>query len=263
MTAGRVRTAQSYRRDYAMSCLILGPGRAQADEPSKLALLIGVSNYKPSGLVDLDGPLNDVALMRKVLQDRFGVPAANIQTLSNALASHSAIAAAFAELKAKLKRGDFVYVHYSGHGSTAADENDRRGEDQTWVPYGARGSNAKGLDGLDVLDKEIGVWLRAIATVSPNIIFVSDSCHSATVARGRSLGVRGVAPAMARHPLLNKLPRDDTPLAGIRIGAARDFEPAVEFDPVTGGPCEHAKRCNGVFTWYWAQALERSQPGDS
>lgn len=245
-----------------LSCL-LGHGRAQADEPSTFALLIGVSSYKPSGLTDLDGPLNDVTLMRKVLQDRFGVPPANIQTLSNASASHSAIAAAFSVLKARLKRGDFVYVHYSGHGSTARDENDRRGEDQTWVSFGARRDDGKGLDGLDVLDKEIGVWLRDIATVSPNIVFVSDSCHSATVARGRNRGVRSAAPAKAKHPLLDKLPRDGAPLPGVRIGAARDFEPAVEFDPVTGGPCDDARRCNGVFTWYWAQALQRSQPGDS
>ena len=30
------------------------------------------------------------------------------------------------------------------------DGDGRRGEDQTWVPFGARGRNAKGLDGFDV-----------------------------------------------------------------------------------------------------------------
>ena len=248
---------------WLLAGLIFGCGGAQADEPSRFALLIGVSNYKSSRLANLDGPLNDVTLMRKVLQERFGVPAVNIQTLSNASASHSAIAAAFAELKTKVKRDDFVYVHYSGHGSTITDEEDPRGEDQTWVPFGARSNHVKVLDAFDILDKEIGVWLHDIAAVTPNIIFVSDSCYSATVARGRNRGVRSAAPAKGSHPLLDKLPRYDASLPGVRIGAARDFESAVEFNPITGGPCDDAKRCNGVFTWYWAQALERSQPGDS
>lgn len=59
-----------------------------ADQPSTYALLIGVSKYASSGLPALDGPLGDVALMEKVLRDRFQVPLGNIQVITNPSASH-------------------------------------------------------------------------------------------------------------------------------------------------------------------------------
>jgi hypothetical protein len=67
------------------------------------------------------------------------------------------------------------------------------------------------------------------------------------------------------HPLRSKLP-DVIKLdvnKGLRIGAARDFESAVELDPQTNARCFDPGRCYGVFTWHWAQALSSSRPGES
>ncbi len=226
------------------------------------ALLIAVSNYEKSKLQSLQGPENDVRLMQEVLITRFRVSSKNIAVLVNQEATHTAIERAFAGLAQRAHRGDFIYIHYSGHGSTAPDPSEARGEDQTWVSYGARSGQQAGKDDFDILDKEIAVWMKPIYDQTDNVVFVSDSCHSATVSRGERLGSRAVVPDPRKHPLLSELSRIPRPEIGVRIGAARDIESAVELDPDKGGICSDKKRCAGVFTWYWAQALHQAQPGE-
>lgn len=229
--------------------------------PSVHALLIGISDYGPAGLTPLMGPENDVRLMRDILVRRFAVPAANVRLLLNP--THLAIEQEVAALRQRVRRSDIVYIHYSGHGSTAPDPGERRGEDQTWVPFGARSHRLPGVNDWDVLDKELAVWLKPLYELTDDVIFVSDSCHSGGVSRGVAAGVRS-SPAVVRpHPLLGKLPAVDQPRTGIRIGAARDFEPAVELDNRNGNPCADSAHCYGVFTWNWAQALMESRPGEA
>ncbi len=227
------------------------------------ALLIAVADYpKDAGVDALSGPPNDIVLMRQVLLKRFGVAADNIVSLVDAQATHTAIAQAFADLARQVRPGDIVYVHYSGHGSTAADPAERRG-DQTWVSYGARAPGFTGTDAYDVLDKEIAHWLQPLYERTPDVIFVSDSCHSATVSRGEKTGVRFAPSDVKPHPLLAKLSPVPPPTTGVRIGSSRDVESAVELDPRENLPCSDKTQCYGVFTWYWAKALQESQPGDS
>jgi Caspase domain/Domain of unknown function (DUF4384) len=233
------------------------------------ALLIGIGDYAESGLMSLNGPDNDIALIRSVLKARVGLSDGDIVTLLDAQATHTAVQKAFADLAARVKPDDFVYIHYSGHGSYTDDKTQPGKVDQTWVTYGSRARKLRGLDDHDVLDKEINLWLQPIYKVTPNVVFVSDSCYSATVSRAaRAQGARAAptaraAPADPRtHPLGAQPFAPNAAMPGVRIGAARDWETAVEVDPNDGGACADKKRCDGVFTWYWAQALQRAAPGD-
>ncbi|HJV59292.1 MAG TPA: caspase family protein [Albitalea sp.] len=231
------------------------------DPPVVHALLIGIADYEAAGLAALKGPENDVKLMREVLTTRFHVPPANVRLLLNP--THGAIEREFVALRQRVKPHDFVYIHYSGHGSTAPDPAEPRGEDQTWVAFGARAHKLAGLDDWDVLDKEIAQWLQPLYELTDDVVFVSDSCHSGTVSRGLRTGVRSGEPVVRAHPLLGKLPPVPPPAGGVRIGAARDFETAVELDHRSGGACDDPGRCYGVFTWNWAQALRESRPGEA
>ncbi len=225
-------------------------------------MLIGIGDYSGTGLESLKGPANDVALMRTVLMSRFAVPEANIITLQNAQATHSKVQAAFGKLASRVKQGDSVYVYYSGHGSYVPDRSARSGQYETWVTFGARSRKSAGLDDYDVLSKEISQWLAPLYAKSRAVVFVSDSCHSATVSRGLSTGVRAGPPDPRPHPMI--LQRADTPtsMPGVRIGASRDTESAVELDVEHGGQCLDGSKCQGVFTWYWVQALQQAKPGD-
>jgi hypothetical protein len=238
------------------------PPATATSGPVVQALLIGITQYDGvAGVLPLDGPENDVKLMREVLSTRFAVPASNIRLVLNP--THSVIEQEFAALRQRVRPHDFVYIHYAGHGSTTADPREPRGEDQTWVPRGSRAGKLEGKDNWDVLDKEIALWLAPLYERTEDIVFVSDSCHSGTVSRGSRKGVRSADPVPKPHPLLSQLPKVALPTTGVRIGAARDFESAVELDHRNGGKCDDRSQCYGVFTWNWAQALRESRRGEA
>lgn len=227
---------------------------------AKHALLVGIADYAASGLPSLDGPHNDVAITRELLLRRFGFAPKEIRVIEDAQATHTALAAAFARLANEVRPGDLVYIHYSGHGSLTRDLNgdERSGQDQTWVSFGARtqrkAESASDLDGYDVLDDELNAWLAPILAKTDHVVFVSDSCHSASVTRGRGPKVRAVPGDRRAHPLGRAAPVGKVAAAHvIRIGAARDVQSAAEFRAPDGARY-------GRFTWHWVAALENATP---
>lgn len=237
--------------------LMLVPAVVQA---ASHALLIGIADYSGTGFKSLAGPHNDVNLVRGLLIDRFGVPAANIRVLLDGDATHTGLADAFAALAARVRPGDSVYIHYAGHGSDTRDLNgdEPSGLDQTWVSYGARSRNAGegvGQDSYDVLDDEIQAWLAPILAKTDDVVFVSDSCHSASVTRGESPLIRAIPGDARDHPLGHRpLVQATDSDRVIRIGAAGDNQSAIEIDAPD-------KQQYGMFTWYWVAALESARPG--
>ncbi len=158
----------------------------------------------------------------------------------------------------RVKPGDFVYTHYSGHGSQVPDLNgdERSGYDQTWVSYGSRVEGTTGKDKYDVLDDEINAWLAAIYAKTDQVIFVSDSCHSATVTRGKAPISRGLTRDDRSHPLGKITYTQLDKYQGIHVGAARDDELAAETIGTDG-------KQYGLFTWNWAKALRQAQVGET
>jgi hypothetical protein len=240
----------------------LGLSCSQEDSAARHALLIGVSDYAASGLHNLPGARHDVTLMKEVLMARLGYQAAEIRTLLDGEATHSGMEQAFAELAKAVRPGDFVYVHYSGHGSLVRDFNDgeRSGFDQTLVSYGARASASAGLDGYDILDDELNRWLAPIAQKAGELVFVADACHSATNTRGEEALVARAAPAdtQADHPHAHDQGERQAMPGAILIGAARDDESAHEM-PLEDGSAGNA----GLFTWNWARSLQQAAPTDT
>jgi hypothetical protein len=89
----------------------------------KHGLLIGISDYRSSGLADLIGTQNDLMVMETILGDtRYGF-ADNLTVLRNREATHTGIRRAFADLAGRVASGDLVYIHYSGHGSYTENLN--------------------------------------------------------------------------------------------------------------------------------------------
>ena len=222
------------------------------------ALLIGITDYPGKLFPPLAGPKNDIPLVKTLLVSRLGVPEQNITTLLDAKATHTGIQKAFAALTERVQPGDFVYIHYSGHGSYTDDLNGDETlgkQDQTWVSYGATARKLPGLDDYAILDDELRAWLIALYRKTPQVVLVSDSCHSATVTRGVVTGVRAAPPDPRPHPLGKQVfpSLDDPP--GVRIGAARDVEQAIETE--IGG------KNYGVFSWYWVEALNQVKPGET
>ncbi len=254
----------------------------------KYALLIGIGDYHLSHLPSLQGAVNDIQLIEKVLAGKFFLKKDNIRILMNAAATHENIRKSFVELVNKIHHGDTVYIHYSGHGSQTCDINGDELEettnmDSTWVPYGARqrlltdkntiqsdckffspaglfeasrqaAEQGVDINDYDILDDEIFNWLHMLSEKTPHVIFVSDSCHSGTVTRGEKTrtSTRSVQGDLRPHPLgtMKKI-ADNEPW--MRISASRDNEQAHEF--------RSNNKVYGLLTWCWARALEQAAPG--
>lgn len=267
--------------------LLAAPARSttSSSQPRKYAILIGINKYEGSHFKSLKGALNDVELIRQVLIHRFEMDPVNITVLLDEDATHDAIKTQFEALAERLKPGDMVYIHYSGHGSYTRDMNGDEapswGKDSTWVTFGARskasgsGSDCAGfqagngasrdmapgstdlpgdLNEYDILDDEIHGWLASLCQKTDQVIFVSDSCHSGTVTRGDTFMARGVPLDSRPHPL-GTVPAVTVPITGPRVSACRDDEEAVEYKP--------GNRIHGLFTWFWAKSLDEAQPGET
>jgi Caspase domain len=164
------------------------------------AILIGANEYQ--NLEErwwLKGPSNDVALVATYLTTEAPVPFApeNVTVLTDGRddvepATLAAIRTAFADLTAQVQPGDFVYLHFSGHGTQApaadpASELD--GLDELFLPVdiGKWSDSVSAVENA-LVDDEIGAMIDALRVRGANVWAVFDSCHSGTVTRGVDAG---------------------------------------------------------------------------
>ncbi|CAM0883228.1 unnamed protein product [Alopecurus aequalis] len=139
----------------------------------KLALLVGI-NY-PGTKAELKGCINDVDRMHRCLVDRFGFDEDDISVLvdrdsSGPQPTGANIRHALARLVGDARPGDFLFFHYSGHGTRLPAEtgdNDDTGYDECIVP-----SDMNLITDQDFRDLVQKVPHGCIFTI------VSDSCHS-------------------------------------------------------------------------------------
>jgi uncharacterized caspase-like protein/Flp pilus assembly protein TadD len=81
----------------------------------KRALLIGINEYK-SESIRLRGCVNDILIIKDVLQRKFGFDEADIITLTDGFATKRNVLIALNRLVKSSKNADTVIVHYSGWG---------------------------------------------------------------------------------------------------------------------------------------------------
>ncbi|MFQ5865756.1 MAG: caspase domain-containing protein [bacterium] len=86
------------------------------------ALLIGINDYK--GFNDLQGCINDLKSMRKILMNYVGFQAEDIRVLTDERATKQNIVTRLQWLVRNAKKGDWCVVHFSGHGSQIRDRDD-------------------------------------------------------------------------------------------------------------------------------------------
>ncbi len=213
------------------------------------ALLVGVSTYETlDERFWLVGPANDVALVRSYLKTNPHVPFApeNITVLADGVEGTptlAAIRAAMKDLAAKVGPDDFVYLHFSGHGTQApatADETELDGLDELFLPIDIGPWNdTVGAVENALVDDEIGQMIGAIRSRGATVWAVFDSCHSGTVTRavgGDDVRLRRLSPEALG------IPEAETALRSVAAG------PESGADPVT------AK--GGFVAFYAAQTTE-------
>jgi hypothetical protein len=176
---------------------------AEAGDPSsslenqsghKRALLVGCTKYdKLPPRSHLQGPINDVELMRKVLTERFGFAEKDIVTLTEhpkaaGRPTRANIKSQFERLAQEARSGDQVMILLSGHGSQQPDHepfDEADGLDETFVPCDAGPwDDDKEIVVNAITDDELQAWSKAITDRGAALFLLFDCCHSGTMLRG-------------------------------------------------------------------------------
>jgi hypothetical protein len=149
---------------------------------SRHALIIGVGEYKVSGVMSLKGVPNDVQSAKQMAM-AMSIPEDNITYLRDHQATADQIRQAIQDLNARVRPGDRVFVYYSGHGTRWVD------------PKGNPDHCTEGLlstDGQAITNTEVGELLSPIANKTDKLMVFYDACHSGGIAsqplRTRSMG---------------------------------------------------------------------------
>ena len=260
-------------------CLAAAPALAREN----YALLIGANQY-PS-LEErwwLKGPANDVQLVATYLTTEAPVPfpADHVIVLSDGVAGAepptlAAIRGAFAQLTAEVQPGDFVYLHFSGHGTQAPAKDpgtELDGLDELFLPVDiGPWSDAVGEVQNALVDDEIGALIDGLRAKGASVWAVFDSCHSGTATRAvesaeddvrvrqlppEALGidVDSVEVSRSVDPRAVEAPFDVGASEGsfVAFFAAQTNEVTPEKNLPKGKP---GRKPQGVFTWTLMETL--------
>ena len=173
----------------------------------KYAIFVGINDY-PGTENDLAGAVNDARHFKELLTTKFGYQSANTTMLLDSNATRSNIMSQIKNYGALVGPGDILVFQYSGHGTLFPDiysdvldettkiEVDIPQQDGThyqWpldyydsaiVPWDSDGTSSGKTWGNLILDDELYEMFSAITAKGATVVFLSDSCHSGTIAKG-------------------------------------------------------------------------------
>jgi hypothetical protein len=177
--------------------------------PQRRALLIGVTSFVNQQRIKvqgLHGPANDVDLMRNVLIQPLGVPAANIRALVDPPAdpakrrpddelrrpTRANIEREFLALANRPNNNDQIVIFMAGHGSQQPANPDPNGDDpepdgfdEIFLPADVGAwDGATGVITNAIVDDDIRGWITRIRNTGASVWVIFDSCHSGTMTRG-------------------------------------------------------------------------------
>ena len=155
----------------------------ETDGRRRLALIIGVGEYRHDAVPDLPGPPNDARRIYRLLTDPngYGFPEANVCLLLDEQATTANFKQAFEQaLVSRARPGDVAVFYFAGHGSQAKDKNGDEPDawDETLMLHDARTDAAS-----DLLDDELNGLIAQLHRKTRDITVIMDSCNSGTATR--------------------------------------------------------------------------------
>ena len=155
---------------------------------TRRALVIGIGQQEDNAWGKINGD-RDVPFVEEMLKNA-KFKTSNVKKLVNQQATKATIVNALKSLASQSKRGDIVYVHFSGHGQQMKDvHNDEKdGLDECWIPYDAyRKPCEKDRGEKHLTDDEVNYYLNAVRDKigdTGKMLVVIDACHSGDATRG-------------------------------------------------------------------------------
>lgn len=225
---------------------------------AKRALCVGINNY-PGTESDLQGCVNDARDWKIALEAR----GFSVNLLLDDDATYSRIYRSLHTLVDGAKKGDTLVFTFSGHGSWLPDDDGDEADarDEMLCPYDV-------AQGAYLMDDELAeIFGRKAEGV--RLFFISDSCHSGTVAR--------FAPplfpdAAKHHPRPRFLPpatfvKGRAMRARIERAAGTARASRQKYPALLAAGCKDTEysydasfqgRPNGAFTYFALRALKQN-----
>ena len=162
------------------------------------AILVGCSTYLNLGArAQLQGPPNDVNLMKQTLMRYFDFTEKDIVTLSEnagakeleSLPTRANIEREFRRLAEVAKEGETVFILLGGHGSQQPDwiqgKEEPEGVSEIFLPrdVGNWEANSRSVRNA-ILTKDFDTWIQKIEAKKATICLVFDTCFSGAITRG-------------------------------------------------------------------------------
>ena len=230
----------------SVSACSFGPA-VETDGHRRLALVVGVGQYKKSSVPDLEGPPNDANGIYRLLTGKngYGFPADNVCLLLNEAATTANFKQAFEKgLVQRARANDVAVVYFAGHGSQAPDKNGDEADnsDETLMFHDARTGGVS-----DMRDDELNQMLARLHEKTRRITVILDSCNSGTATRGPEAGT-------VKARFFEPLTDDSSSVAGDGAGesaegmATRALPGMVVFSAATDNNAALEKNGRGIFT---------------
>jgi hypothetical protein len=154
-----------------------------------VALLVAVGQFGDPALktAQLLGPAIDIDSMQRALTERWGFQPGDVVALRDQEATREHILDQIAALEQRSAPGDTVLIYFSGHGTSANDNNnnyDLPYATGAWVPYDLDySSTAAAARTLIVGRRDLVPRLKRLDQGGRWVVVVSDSCFSGQVVR--------------------------------------------------------------------------------
>jgi len=151
---------------------------------TKHALLVGINDYP---IKPLKGPQFDVIAIKKVLKNKMDFESKYITTLLNENATKANILKAIDNLIKNSKEGDQIFIYFSGHGTSASDNNFNFPLPTTtgaFIPYDVIPNSKLALPQLIVGRTDLRPRLTKLDKGGRSVFVVMDACYSGNAVRG-------------------------------------------------------------------------------
>ena len=138
---------------------------------NKKACLIGINYTNTQN--ELQGCVNDVMNLKKMLETKYNYNSKNIKTVINEQATRNTILQSFISLLRSANAGDILFFSYSGHGTYTKDRSGEEldGKDELLVS----------VDNYAIFDDELKQILDAYLKPDVKLFTLFDNCHSGTI----------------------------------------------------------------------------------
>jgi hypothetical protein len=196
------------------AALLLCASLVQTAAARNVALLVAVGQFSDPQLktAQLLGPPIDIDSMQHALTERWGFQPGDVVALRDQEATHQHVLDQIAALERRSAPGDTVLIYFSGHGTSANDNNnsyDLPYATGAWVPYDLDYSSTAGVQRtLIVGRRDLVPLLKRLDQGGRWVVVISDSCYSGQVVRsfGQTFSHSRYLPLGTRDLGVAKLP---------------------------------------------------------